>query len=79
MKLIDNWKSALKMHSVQLAIVYTIITWYASLSAGGLPDTWLGWFNSLVGLFFIVLRVVAQPELKAKGYDVDEHEDNTVG
>ncbi|MGI4991023.1 hypothetical protein ACRXCV_00205 (plasmid) [Halobacteriovorax sp. GFR7] len=80
MKLIDNWKSALKMHTVQLALVYTIITWYNTLVSTGLPETVMGWVNALIGLFFIALRVVAQPELHAKGYDVeDEHENNSVG
>lgn len=66
MRLIDNWKQSLKMHSVQLALVFTAVEWYLVLDGEGLPTTFHGWTLKLVGLFFILLRVVAQPELHKK-------------
>jgi len=64
MKLIDNWKSALKMHSVQVALIYTIAEWW--MADNVVPQTASEWVYRLMGLVFIVFRLLSQPELHKK-------------
>jgi len=61
MKLIDNWKQALKMQSVQIAIIYTIAEWWMAEST--VPQTASEWMTRLIGLVFIIFRLLSQPEL----------------
>lgn len=64
MKLIENWKSALKMHSVQIALIYTVAEWW--MADNVVPQTFSEWMYRLVGLVFVFMRVVSQPELHKK-------------
>lgn len=64
MKLIDNWKSAFKMHSVQIALIYTVAEWW--MADNTIPQTFSEWVYRLIGVAFVVLRVVSQPELHKK-------------
>lgn len=66
MQLIENWKAALKMYSVQLALVFAAFEWYDNLMEVALPQTMAEWMYHLVGLVFVVLRVLSQPELYKK-------------
>jgi len=64
MKLIDNWKSALRMHSVQIALIYTLAEWWMADSV--IPQTLSEWMYRLIGLLFVAFRVISQPELHKK-------------
>ena len=64
MKLIDNWKSALRMHSVQVALIYTVAEWW--MADNTVPQTLSEWVYRLVGVMFIAMRLLSQPELHEK-------------
>ena len=65
--LIDGWKQSLRLHTVQLALLFTLWQWWETLQATGLPTDVTGWVNNLIGLAFILLRVVAQPVAPTEG------------
>lgn len=66
MQLIENWKAAFKMYSVQLALLFAVFEWYDNLMELTVPSSMSEWVYHLIGLAFVVLRVISQPELHGK-------------
>ncbi len=60
MKLIEQWKEAYKLRSVQLALVFAAWQWWEIYASGGLPTDITGWINALAGLVIVVARVLSQ-------------------
>lgn len=60
MTLIEKWKEAYKLHSVQLALLFAAWQWWEVLSTGAMPQDVTGWINALVGLVIVVARVLSQ-------------------
>ncbi len=62
MKLIENWKDALKMQSFQLMVLAIVIEWGHNLIVT-MPETPIDWARSVVLLLLPVARLVYQPKL----------------
>lgn len=60
MTLIEKWKEAYKLHSVQLALLFAAWQWWEVFSTGTMPQDVTGWINALVGLLIVVVRVLSQ-------------------
>lgn len=79
-QLIDDFKSAWKLSSVRVAILFAVFQWHDNLLELGFPSTAEEWSSHLVSLIFIITRIVYQPTLHPAPADkVDEHEDNSIG
>lgn len=66
MKLIDNWKDALKMHSVQLMLLGVVGSTSSALMQYyyGNDDFWYFVMFGVTQVVTILARLTAQPELE---------------
>ena len=66
MKLIDNWKDALKMHSVQLMLLSVVGSTSSALMQYyyGNDDFWYFVMFGVTQVVTILARLTAQPELE---------------
>lgn len=60
MRLIDKWKEAYKLHSVQLALLFAAWQWWEVFSTGAMPQGVTEWINAIVGLLIVIVRVLSQ-------------------
>lgn len=64
MQLIDHWKHAWKLSSVQLAMLIAVIgAVQAGLPDMGLPESTYAMLNTALAVVLAVARIVAQPSV----------------
>lgn len=65
MKLVNNWKKALQMTSVQMALLVIALEWGNNL-INGMPETPQQWVQSIVVLALPVARLLKQTKVSGE-------------